>query len=132
MPDVTLPITSATALFAAALILVLTFHVVVLRRKGGVVIGDNNDRVLAKAIRAQGNATEQLPIALILMGLAEFQGAPTLLLLPTALILVIGRLMHATYFAIHGTTWRLRFYGMWLTVVAQALLIGALIVALVN
>lgn len=121
------PITSLTAIFAGLLILALTVRVVQFRRRGGVVLGDNDNRVLAKAIRGQANAVEQLPIALIMMGLAELQGASTLVLGFIALILVIGRSLHATYFAIHGTTWRLRFWGMWLTLLAQAALVLTLI-----
>ena len=127
----TLPITSLTAIFAAVLILALTFQVIRLRRRDGVVMGDNNDRVLAKAIRGHANATEQLPIALILMGLAELQGAPILLLALGAILLTAGRLLHAVYFAVHGTHWKLRFYGMWLTVTAQAVLILSLAIVLV-
>jgi len=123
---ISLPITSFTALFTGALILLLTIKVVQLRRRDGVVLGDNDDRALAKAIRGQANAAEQLPIALILMGLAELQGGGTLLLLLAAALLVIGRILHAIYFAIHGTHWRLRFYGMWMTLAAQ----GALLVTL--
>ena len=130
MSDLTLPVTSLTAIFAALLILLLTVQVVRLRRKGGVVLGDNGDRVLAKAIRGHANATEQLPIALILMALAELQGASTALLWPAAASLGLGRIMHATYFGIHGTHWRLRFYGMWFTLCAQLLLIAGLTVTL--
>ena len=120
---ISLPITSFTAFFTGALILLLTIKVVQLRRRDGVVLGDNDDRALAKAIRGQANAAEQLPIALILMGLAELQGGGTLLLLLAAALLVIGRILHAIYFAIHGTHWRLRFYGMWMTLAAQGVLL---------
>ncbi|SFS02860.1 MAPEG family protein [Yoonia litorea] len=127
-----LPITSLSAIFAAALITVLTVQVIRLRRKDGVVLGDNGDRVLAKAIRGHANATEQLPIALILMGLAEVQGAPPALLWLSAAALIAGRTMHATYFGIHGMHWKLRFYGMWLTFAAQVLLILSLLIALLS
>ncbi len=127
MTEISLPIASLTAVFAALLIVLLTLQVVRLRRKDGVVLGDNGDRVLAKAIRGHANATEQLPITLILMGLAELQGASTALLWLAAAALVLGRIMHATYFGIHGTHWRLRFYGMWFTLSAQLLLIAALV-----
>ncbi|MEM8536675.1 MAG: MAPEG family protein [Pseudomonadota bacterium] len=125
-----LPITSLTAVYAAVLIIALTIKVVQLRRRGGVVLGDNDDRVLTKAIRGHANATEQLPISLILMGLAELQGGPVALLLIGALTLVTGRTMHAIYFAIHGTSWRLRFFGMWLTLTGQVALLLALLIAI--
>jgi len=128
----TLPITSLTAIYAALLIIALTIKVVQLRRRGGVVLGDNDDRVLTKAIRGHANATEQLPISLILMGLAELQGGPIALILLGAFLLIAGRTMHAVYFAIHGTHWRLRVLGMWFTFFAQGALILALLVALVS
>lgn len=132
MPDISLPITSLTAIFAGLLILSLTFQVIRLRRKDGVVIGDNNDRVLAKAIRGHANAAEQVPIALILMGLSELQGSPSSLIFAAALTLITGRVMHAIYFARHGTHWKMRFYGMWLTVIAQGLLILGLLITLIT
>ena len=116
-----LPITSLTALALGLWLIVLTVRVVLIRRRDKVVIGDNGDRVLAKAIRAQGNLTEQAPMALIVMGLAEVQGAPMLWL--PALLLVLGRLLHGLYFGWHGLHWRLRFWGMWATVIAQGLLL---------
>ncbi|WP_342068605.1 MAPEG family protein [Yoonia algicola] len=127
---ISLPITSATAILAGVLILLLTSKVIQLRRSGGVVLGDNDDRVLAKAIRGHANAVEQLPIALIIMGLAEAQGGNTPLLVLSAILLVAGRIMHAMYFAIHGTHWRLRMYGMMLTLIAQGLLVLTLILTI--
>ena len=124
-----LPVTSLTAIALALWLIVLTLRVVRMRRSAGVAIGDNGDRALAKAIRGQANLTEQAPIALIVMGLAELQGA-SLLWLP-ALILVLGRLLHGLYFGWHGLHWRLRFWGMWATVVAQGLLVLSLALTLV-
>ncbi|MDX8351051.1 MAPEG family protein [Cognatiyoonia sp. IB215182] len=126
MLEISLPVTSMTAICAALILLVLTWKVIMLRRKDGVVLGDTGDRVLTKAIRGQANAAEQLPMALILMGLAELQGAYGVALTALAAILLIGRGMHAAYFGIHGLTWRLRFYGMFLTLIAQ----GGLIILL--
>jgi uncharacterized membrane protein YecN with MAPEG domain len=128
----TLPITSITALFAGLLILLLTLKVVQLRRRDGVVLGDNHNRRLAKAIRGHANAVEQLPIALIVMGLTEAQGAALPLLAAAAILLIVGRIMHAVYFAIHGTHWRMRAYGMLLTMIAQAALLLALLVAILT
>ena len=124
-----LPITSLTAIAAGILLLILTSQVIRLRRRHGVVLGDNGDRAIAKAIRGQANAAEQLPMALILMGLAEMQGAPAVLLILMALTLLLGRIMHGYYFAVDGVTWRLRFWGMLLTLIAQGGLILALVLA---
>jgi len=127
-----LPITSMTAIFAGLLILLLTMKVVQIRRRDGVVLGDNDNRTLAKAIRGHANAVEQLPIALILMGLSEAQGAALSVLTTVALVLIIGRTMHAVYFAVHGTHWRLRMYGMMLTLIAQIALVVILTATLLG
>lgn len=127
-----LPVTSITAIFAGLLILLLTIKVVQLRRRDGVVLGDNGNRPLAKAIRGHANAVEQLPIALIVMGLSEAQSATMPVLALAAIVLIVGRIMHAIYFAIHGTHWRLRFYGMWLTIIAQGTLVVILAATLLN
>ena len=129
---ISLPVTSFAALLAGLLILLLTIKVIQLRRRGGVVLGDNDDRILAKAIRGHANAVEQLPIALILMGLAEAQGASQALLILAAMALIVGRALHGIYFAVHGTLWRFRFFGMWLTLAAQVGLILILALTLLG
>ncbi len=128
---ISLPVTSITALLGGIIILLLTIKVIQFRRKGGVVHGDNDDRILTKAIRGHANATEQLPIALILMGLAELQGGHTLLLILSAAALIIGRTLHGIYFAHDGTHWRLRLFGMMLTLIAQILLLITLLLAVI-
>lgn len=119
-PLIALPVTSISALVLGVLLLLLTNKVIRIRRRDGVVLGDNSDRVLAKAIRGQANAAEQIPMALLLMGLCELGGAPAGALWGLALTLILGRVAHGIYFAINGTHWRLRFYGMLLTLIAQA------------
>ncbi|EBA12516.1 MAPEG family protein [Roseobacter sp. CCS2] len=126
-----LPITSISAFLGGVIILLLTIKVIQLRRKGGVVLGDNDDRALTKAIRGHANAVEQLPVALILMGLAELQNGNTILLGLGAGALIIGRTLHGIYFAHHGTDWRLRMIGMSLTLTAQIVLLIALLFALI-
>ena len=124
-----LPITSVAALVNGALMLALTARVIFYRRRDKVVLGDNGDKVLAKAIRGQANAAEQIPIALILCALAELQGAPATALWLTVGLFTLGRYMHGAYFAVHGLHWRLRFWGMLATLIAQALFLFWLLVA---
>ncbi|MEJ8561143.1 MAPEG family protein [Yoonia sp. GPGPB17] len=126
------PITSISALLSGVIILLLTIKVIQLRRNGGVVLGDNDNRPLTKAIRGHANATEQVPIALILMGLAELQGGNTILLVLGAACLIVGRTLHGIYFAHDGTHWRLRMIGMALTLLAQIILLVALLLALIS
>ncbi len=126
-----LPITSLAAIANGLILLLLTYKVIVLRRRDGVVLGDNDDREMIKAIRGQANAAEQIPLAIILLALIELQAGNVIILGVLAAALTTGRVMHALYFGIHGTNWRLRFYGMLLTLFAQAGLLLALLVTVV-
>ncbi|PUB18646.1 MAPEG family protein [Yoonia sediminilitoris] len=127
---ISLPVTSLTAVACAVILIILTYRVILLRRKDGVVLGDNDDRILTKAIRGHGNASEQMPLALILLGLIEVQGGNPVLTGTLAAIFVAGRALHGVYFGRHGTPWQFRFYGMMLTMLAQAGLVLALLFVL--
>ncbi len=121
-----LAITSLAAVANGAVLLWLTATVIAHRRRDGVVLGDNGDRVLAKKIRGQANAAEQMPIALILMALIEVQGGGGWILGMLAALFTIGRVLHGCYFALPGLGWRLQFWGMVATLAAQAGLLIAL------
>lgn len=88
-----------TALYAALLgllFLLLSFRVSKHRLAGHVSLGDGNNPDLAQAIRAHGNFAEYVPLALILLGLAEAQGAAASLVLHViGGSLLLGRLLHA-------------------------------------
>ncbi len=130
MSEFPLTITAWTAVILGAFMLWLTWRVISVRRADGIVLGDNNDRAVAKKIRGHANAAEQIPIGLILLGFTEWL-QPAFLALTIATILIAGRVLHGIYFAVHGTHWRLRVYGMWLTLVAQAVAILAVAASLV-
>lgn len=117
MMDLTL--TSVAALANATILFLLTVKVVRMRRRDGVVLGDNGDRALTKAIRGQANAAEQMPMAMVMSVLVEAQGGPAGPLATALIAFTLGRMLHAAYFGIHGTPWRLRFYGMFLTLAGQ-------------
>lgn len=122
-----LPITATTTLVLALWMTLLTVRVILKRRSDGIAHGDGDDKGMLKRIRAHANATEQIPIALIMMGLVEFGGSPSGWLWAMALVLVAGRVIHGTYFSFHGLLpWQFRTIGMALTLTAQFLLIGSL------
>ncbi|MCR9985709.1 MAPEG family protein [Vibrio antiquarius] len=87
-----------TALYAsilAILIIWLAVQVIKQRRLNQVAYADGGVEALQIARSAQSNATEYIPIALILMALLEFNSAyPTWIHL-TGIIFVIGRIIHA-------------------------------------
>ncbi|KXZ35785.1 MAPEG family protein [Vibrio alginolyticus] len=87
-----------TALYAnilAILIIWLAVQVIKQRRLNQIAYADGGVEALQIARSAQSNATEYVPITLILMALLEFNSAyPTWIHL-TGIIFVIGRVIHA-------------------------------------
>lgn len=122
-------VTGWAAVILASLFLWLTWLVITERRNKHIVLGDGNNHITRKRIRGQANAAEQTPIALIMLGMAEWM-LPGTVPLVIAVILVVGRIMHGLYFAYHGLNFRLRFYGMLLTLIAQAAAIAAVVAGL--
>ncbi|WP_377507388.1 MAPEG family protein [Octadecabacter sp. R77987] len=120
MTDLTLPITSLAALANGAIYLILTWRVIRMRRRDGIVLGDNGDRIMAKRIRGHANAAEQMPLALIMIALVEVRDGNAFALATLAALFTLGRALHAAYFTIHGTHWRFRMWGMAATLGAQA------------
>lgn len=88
-------ITSLYAALLSLLILALSANVIKIRFKDQVSLGDGGKSKLQKAIRAQGNATEYIPIALILLLVLELSKAHWILLHLGGMALLIGRLLHA-------------------------------------
>lgn len=88
-------ISSLYAALSALLIVWLSLRVITLRRAKKVRLGDGGEPELQAAIRAQGNATEYIPIALILLFLLETNGAYTALLHAGGIAILAGRLLHA-------------------------------------
>ena len=68
-----------TSIIAAILTIIfvkLSFAVIGLRRKNKVGLGSGGYDDLERAIRAQGNFAEYVPIGLILIACLELNGAP--------------------------------------------------------
>lgn len=104
--------------------IVLTSRVIGARRSARVMLGDGGDRHLLRRQRAHGNFTEYVPLALILMALAEMQGMPPYLLHAIGIGLLLGRLTHAYALGCDPEPIRLRVLGMMLTL--AALMAGAI------
>jgi uncharacterized membrane protein YecN with MAPEG domain len=87
-----------TSIIACALTIIfikLSFAVIGLRRKNRVGLGSGGIDDLERAIRAQGNFAEYVPIGIILIACLEFNGAPWWLVAIPGITLIIGRLIHA-------------------------------------
>lgn len=90
-----LPMTSIIAAILTIIFVKLSFAVIGLRRKNKVGLGSGGYDDLERAIRAQGNFAEYVPIGLILIACLELNGAPWWLVILPGIALIIGRLIHA-------------------------------------
>ena len=88
-------VTTLIACILAALLIRLSFRVIRLRRHHKVGLGSGGVDDLERAIRAQANFTEYVPIALILMACLELNGAPLWLIAILGITLIAGRVIHA-------------------------------------
>lgn len=95
---VPLTITSLTAGALTLILVLLAFNVSFKRRELNNPLGDGNDKDLLRRMRAHGNAVEYIPMAVILLGLIEVAGAPSLWVWGLAVTIVLGRVCHAIGF----------------------------------
>ena len=84
-------VTTLIACILAALFIHLSFGVIRLRRHHKVGLGNGGVDDLERAIRAQANFAEYVPIALILMACLELNGAPLWLIAILGIALVAGK-----------------------------------------
>ena len=125
----------ATALYAAILALVfiaLSARVILRRRAARVSIGAGGDAGLERRARVHANFAEYVPLALVLLLLAELSGSPAPLLHVAGIALVLGRVAHAVGLSRVPEDFRLRVAGMVATltvilVLALALLVRGLV-----
>jgi uncharacterized membrane protein YecN with MAPEG domain len=90
-----LHITSLYAAILGLLLVYLAYKVVVFRRSKMVGMGSNGDKYGELAIRTHANATEYVPILLILMAIYEVNGAASMTLHIIGVLAVIARVLHA-------------------------------------
>lgn len=122
----TLPVTTVSAVFLAALLILLSVRVILGRRDTSVSLGDGGEELLIRRIRAQANLSEYAPMALILIFLAEYQNATSWIVALCAAIFVIGRLSHGYALSFTQSSPGARIRGMVMT------FIGLLMLTLVN
>lgn len=88
-------ITALYASLCALLIVKLSLGVIAVRRQCKIRLGDGGDEELQAAIRAQGNATEYIPITLILMFMLENIVVYNWIIHLAGITLLTGRIIHA-------------------------------------
>ncbi len=124
-----LVITGFYAAVLALLTLVLALRVVWLRRRHGVGLGSGGHEDLHRAIRAHGNATEYIPLGLILLTLDALAGSPVLAVEIAGALLFLGRLAHAFGLSHSSGASPGRFVGTLSTWLSYLLMTGLLLVA---
>lgn len=114
-------ITALYAGLAGLLLLVLAVLVVARRRSAKIGLGVRDDRELERRVRAHGNAAEYVPIALLLLLVAELSGLGSSWLHAAGIALVGSRVAHAFGLTRSAGTSPGRFVGTlgtWLVILA--------------
>jgi uncharacterized protein len=125
--DMSLSITTTYALPLIAVWFALWINVTSTRSALKTSIGDAGNVELLQKIRWHGNFIEWVPFVLVLMILAELQGAGSLWLHAAGALLVIGRIAHPFGLKIDNASHPLRFIGNGSNILAAAILAVALI-----
>ena len=118
-----------TAVFAALLALMLvgtSVRVTVLRARKKISFFDGGDPELGRAMRAQGNFIEYVPMALLLMALIEWTGAAPWAVYLFGAALLAARVIHA--WGLYADVFNARVAGTsltWLLLVVGALAVLA-------
>ncbi len=122
-----LTITTLYALPLIAIWFVLWIGVTSSRSESNTSIGDAGSAVLLQKIRRHGNFIEWVPFVLILMILAEAQGANPVWLHAAGALLLIGRIAHPFGLRIESAGHPLRYVGNGTNILAVVVLAIALI-----
>lgn len=104
-----------TAIITSVLTIIFirpSFAVIGLRTKNKVGLGSGGHEDLERAIRAQGNFTEYVPIGIILLACLELNGAPWWLVTILGVTLIIGRVIHAKGINVPPPDFSKRILGM--------------------
>lgn len=116
------------AALLAVLFLVLSIRTLRLRRRLKVAIGDGENTLLLRAIRAHANFAEYAPFGLILIIACETLAAPALLIHVLGMALLIGRLLHAFGVSRQAEVFAFRVSGMASTFACYVLATGFILV----
>lgn len=108
-------IAKVTALYALPLCLLyvaLSYRVIGIRKRLRVGLGDGGDAALTRAIRVHGNFAEYVPLALVVIALAEINGVSSWVVHVLGLLLLLGRCAHAWGVSQPEENFRFRVFGM--------------------
>ncbi len=115
---VPIAVTPIYAGILALLYLYLAFAVIRRRYRDRIPLGDGGDAAFLRTMRAHGNFAEYVPIALLLMAVAELGGAGAAMLHVIGGLLLSGRIAHAWCFLFTKRNLPVRVAGMAMTLAA--------------
>ena len=119
-----MPITALYGGLLVPLFIWLSVRVIGVRRSARVSVGDGGDKGLARRMRVHANFAEYVPLALLLMALAESLRTDPRLLHGLGIVLLAGRVAHAFGMSQAPDNFRLRAAGViatFLVLIAGAL-----------
>ncbi len=116
------PITTIAAVILGLWLFWLSARIIAGRRNAGENPDADQTVLLERRVRAQANLCEYAPVALVLLFLAEAQGAHFWLVAVSALLLVVGRLLHGIAMSFAAKWVFGRLYGMLMTFASILLL----------
>ena len=113
-----MPVTSLYAALCALLLVALSVRVIGQRRRARVGLGSGGNAALERAIRVHANASEYMPIALVLLALLELNQVHVWILHGVGALLFAGRLAHAQGLSSNSGVSPGRFGGMVMTFIS--------------
>lgn len=120
-------INTPSFLYAALLgllLIALSVNVVLARRRYHVGLGVGTEEGMQLAVRVQANFTEYVPLAVVLLVLAELTGLPIAAVHVAGILLMTSRVLHAWGLAHSSGRTFGRFYGTagtWLVIMGLSL-----------
>ena len=121
------PITALYAGLTTLILFWLSFGAGSLRGKLRVSLGDGGNVELQEKIRRHGNAIEYVPMAIVLLGIAELNGAGATFLHVLGIMLVVARIAHPLGLKADNIEHPLRFVGAGLTALMMVIAAGYVI-----
>ncbi|RNF86287.1 MAPEG family protein [Lysobacter psychrotolerans] len=111
LPLVTLLFAALHALLMLALLVPISRH----RHASRISLGDGGDPALLRKIRVHANFVENVPLALVMLGLLELSGLGRSWIAALGAALLVGRLLHAASFSRRPGNSFGRFWGTAIT-----------------
>ena len=112
-----MPITVFYAAILALFYLYISLRIISVRKEVRVAIGDGGSEKLIRAIRAQANFSEYVPLTLLLLYFLEMQNANSIIVHLFCAFLLVARIVHAYGVSQINENFKFRFFGMLTTVI---------------